>query len=206
MRGAVWVLAMAAVAGGAVALLVHSRRTAVDGRLDAELAAALDRGGLSDLELAQAIGRRAVFGGGAGRGGAAALAFADARLALEYGISTTAEAEEALARFERAAGRQDGAFALAQSAKAMLAARRGDREAAIQIATAGAAAAPSVPYPPYALGRTRALAGDLGGAARAYDAATIVAPTFLASRVARAEVLLDLGNAAAARAALAVVL
>jgi tetratricopeptide (TPR) repeat protein len=206
MRGAVWVLAMAIVAGGAVALLVHSRRSAVDGRLDAELAVALDRGGIGDLELAQAIGRRAVFGGGAGRGGAAALAFADARLALEYGVSTTAEAEEALARFDHADARQDTAFALAQSAKAMLAARTGDRDAAIRIATAGAAAAPGAPYPLYALGRARALAGDLGGAARAYDAATIVAPTFLASRVARAEVLLDLGNAAGARTALAAVL
>ncbi|HEY4394145.1 MAG TPA: tetratricopeptide repeat protein, partial [Polyangia bacterium] len=62
------------------------------------------------------------------------------------------------------------------------------------------------PHPLYALGRTRALGGDLGGAVRALDAAIVVAPGFLAAQVARAEVLLDLGQTDSARAALDAVL
>jgi tetratricopeptide (TPR) repeat protein len=206
MRGAAWVLAIAAVGAGAVGWLVHARRGAVNRRFDADVAAALDRGSVADLERVQAIGRRLVFGGGAGAGEGAALAFADARLALDYGVSTTAEAEEALTRFGLPDGQKDGASAIAHAAKAMLVARAGDRDAAIRMAAAAAAAAPGVPQPLYALGRVRALAGDLGGAVRAFDAAIVVAPAFLASPVARAEVLLDVGNAAAARAALEAVL
>ncbi len=206
MRGAAWVLAIAAVGGVAVGLLVHRWRGAVNRRFEGELAAALDRGGVVDLERVQAIGRRLVFGGGGGRAEAAALAFADARLALDYGISTTAEADAVLARFGLPDGRQDDVAAIAASAQAMLAARKAEWAGAVRIAAAAAAAAPGVPHPLYALGRARALAGDLGGAARALDAATVVSPGFLASRAARAEVLLDLGNAAGARGALTAVL
>ncbi len=49
MRGAAWVLAIAVVGGGTVAWLVHARTGAVDRELNAELAAALDRGGIGDL-------------------------------------------------------------------------------------------------------------------------------------------------------------
>src|SRR5579863_919898 len=99
MRGAVVVLAIAAVGAGSVAALLHARRGTVDRQLDAELAAALDRGGVADLGRAQALGRRMVLVAGAGRAEAAALAFADARLALDYGAATSAEAQEILARF-----------------------------------------------------------------------------------------------------------
>jgi tetratricopeptide (TPR) repeat protein len=203
MRGAVWVLAIAVVGGGTVAWLVHTRGTAVDRQLDAELAAALDRGGIADLGRAQAVGRRLALGAGGGRSEAAALAFADARLATDYGVSTAPEAEEILARFGLPDGRSDGASTMGASAKALLTARNGDRESAARIAAAAAAAQPGSPYPLYALGRARGLAGDLEGAARAFDAASVVAPAFLASRVARAEVLLDLGNVGRARLLLA---
>ena len=93
MRGAAWVLAIAVVGGGSVGWILHSRGGAVDRQLDAELAAALDRGGIADLGRAQALGRRLVLGAGGGRA-QAALAFADARLAIDYGVPTAAEAEE----------------------------------------------------------------------------------------------------------------
>jgi tetratricopeptide (TPR) repeat protein len=206
MRGAAWVLVIAAVGGGAVAWLVHSRRGAVDRQLDADLAAALDRGGIADLGRAQALGRRLVLGAGAGRAEAAALAFADARLAADHGVATAIEAEEILARFHLPDRRNDAANAMAASARALLAARGGDRGAAERLAAEAAAAHPGFPQPLYALGRARTLAGDLAGATRAFDAAIVVAPTFLPARVARAEVLLELGNPAAARAALEPVL
>ena len=203
MRGAAWVLAIAVVGGGTVGWLVHARSGAVDRQLDAELGAALDRGGIADLGRAQALGRRLVLGPGGGRSEAAALAFADARLAVDYGAPTAPEAEEILARFGLPDGRSDGPSVMAASAKALLTARSCDREGAARIAAAAAAAQPAVPYPLYALGRTRALGGDLEGAARAFDAASVVAPAFLASRVSQAEVLLDLGNVGRARLPLA---
>jgi tetratricopeptide (TPR) repeat protein len=199
MRGAAWVLAIAVMGGGSVAWLVHARGTAVDRQLDAELAAALDRGGIADLGRAQAIGRRLALGAEGGRSEAAALALADACLAIDYGVPTAPEAEEILARFGLPDGRSDGPSVMAASAKALLTARSGDRGGAARIAAAAAAAEPGSPYPLYALGRARALGGDLEGAARAFDAASVVAPAFLASRVARAEVLLDLGNVGRAR-------
>jgi tetratricopeptide (TPR) repeat protein len=202
MRGAAWVLAIAVVGGGTVAALLHARRGAVDGQLDAELGAALDRGGIADLGRAQALGRRLALGAGGGRAQAAALAFADARLAIDYGVPTAAEAEETLVHFRLPDGLSDGISAMAASAKALLAARNGDREGAARIAAAAAAAEPGLPHPLYALGRARALGGDLEGAARAFEAASVVAPAFLASRVARAEVLLDLGNVGGAHAPL----
>ena len=203
MRGAAWVLAIAVVGGGTVAWLVHARNGTVNRQLDAELAAALDRGGIADLGRAQAVGRRLVLGPGGGRSEAAALALADARLAIDYGVPAAPEAEEILAHFGLPDGRSDGPSVMAASAKALLSARNGDREGAARIAAAAAAAEPGIPYPLYALGRTRALGGDLEGAARAFDAASVVAPAFLASRVARAEVLLDLGNVGRARLLLA---
>jgi tetratricopeptide (TPR) repeat protein len=206
MRGAAVVLAIAALLGGAVALALHARGGAVDRQLAAELTAALDRGGVADLGRAQALGRRLVFGGGAGRGEAAALAFAEARLALDYGVAATAEAEEVLARFRLPDGRGDAAALIAASAQAMLAARKGDRAAALRIAAAAAAREAGLPHPLYALGRARALAGDLGGAARAFDAAVVLSPAFLAARVALAEVGLDFGNAPGAHETLTWVL
>src|SRR6185369_9528331 len=185
MRGAACVLAIAVVGGGTVAWLVHARTGTVDRELDAELAAALDRGGIGDLGRAQAVGRRLALAAGGGRAEAAALAFADARLAIDYGVPTAPEAEEVLSRFGLLDGRADGPSTLAASAKALLTARNGDREGAARIAATAAAAQPGSPYPLYALGRARALSGDLDGATRAFDAASVVAPSFLASRVAK---------------------
>jgi tetratricopeptide (TPR) repeat protein len=210
MRGAAWVLAIAVVGGGTVAWLVHTRGTAVDRQLDAELAAALDRGGIADLGRAQAIGRRLVLAAGGGRAEAAALAFADARLAIDYGATTAPEAEELLRRFGLSEtgsnAPSDGASTMAAGAKALLTARSGDREGAARLASIATAAQPGSPYPLYALGRARALGGDLGGAARAFEAAAVVAPAFLASSLAQAEVFLDLGNVTQARLPLAAVL
>ena len=128
MRGLIWALAIAALAAAAVAVLIAARRGAVDCQLDAELAAALDRGGIADLGRAQALGRRLVLGAGGGRAEAAALAFADARLAVDYGLPTVPEAEEILARFKLPDDRRDGVATMAASARALLAARAGDCE------------------------------------------------------------------------------
>ncbi|HVZ89655.1 MAG TPA: hypothetical protein VHG72_22020, partial [Polyangia bacterium] len=171
MRGAAWVLTIAAVGTGTVAAFVHARQGTVDRQLDADLAAAVDRGSVADLGRAQALGRRLVAGGGAGRAEAAALAFADARLALDYGAPTGPEAQAVLLRFGLPDGRTDGAAAMARSAQALLAARAGDRAGALRLAAATAADTAGMPHPLYTLGRARALAGDLGGAARALDAA-----------------------------------
>ena len=54
MRGAAWVFAFAAVAGGAVWLLVSRRSDAGTDRLLADLTADIDRGGIADLGRAQA--------------------------------------------------------------------------------------------------------------------------------------------------------
>src|SRR5215472_8246422 len=140
MRAALVVLAIAAIVGGGVAALLHARTGAVDRQLDADLAAALDRGSVSDLGRAQALGRRLVLVAGGGRAEAAALAFADARLALDYGAATSAEAREILTRFGLPDAPSGAVAAMAAGAKAMLLARNGDLQAALQVAADAAAA------------------------------------------------------------------
>src|SRR5204862_1981692 len=126
---------------------------------------------------------------------------ASAAPAADYGVDTSRETADALARVGSTAP-ADGASVIAAAARALDLLHAGDREAAGRLAAESAGVATDLPHPLYALGRARARNGDLPGAARALEAAMIRAPGFAAARVAWAEVQLDLGDAKAARAAL----
>ena len=208
MRGVAWVLAVTAVLGAGVYLLVARRGHADDRRLQADLSAAVERGTFADLGRAQAIGRRLVLFDGRNREAAAALAFADALLAVDYGAETAGEALQALAGAGLAEGTvaDDVPAAMAAAARLLARLRSGDPAGALKAAAATAASMPDQPYPLYALGRARGRSGDLPGAARALEAAIVAAPGFTAARLAWAEVRLDLGDPRGAQAALAAVL
>jgi len=208
MRGVAWVLAVTAVVGAGLYLLLARRGRDDDRRLSADLGAAVDRGTFADLGRAQAIGRRLVLFDGRNREAAAALAFADAMLAVDYGAETAGEALHVLAGAGLAEGTapDDGPGAMAAAARLLARLRGGDAAGTLKAAAVTAAGTPDVPYPLYALGRARARAGDLPGAARALEAAIVAAPGFTAARLAWAEARLDLGDPQGARAALAAVL
>src|SRR6185369_11097913 len=78
----------------------------------------------------------------------------------------------------------------------------GDREGAVRQAATAAKAAPGAAHPMYALGRIRARAGDLPGAAHALEGALSRDPGFTLAEVTWAEVRLDGGDPEAARKAL----
>ncbi len=205
MRGAAWVVAVSLVAVAAVYLLV-ARRGRDDGRrLRSDLSAALERGSFADLGRAQALGRRLVVSNPQDRQAAAELAFADAMLAVDYGLETAREAEEALAgaRADEAGGSDDSTLGLALAARALARLRAGDLERAVKSAASAVALAPDLPFPLYALGRARARAGDLAGAERALEGAIVQAPGFAAARIAWAEARIDLGDPKNARVGLA---
>jgi tetratricopeptide (TPR) repeat protein len=210
MRGVALILALAVAAGVAVWLLLSSRRDAGAERMLADLSADIERGGLADLGRAQALGRRLALAQPRDREAAARWAFAAATLASDYGVDTSRETADALARVARTApapgAMVDGAAIIAASARALELLHAGDREAAGRLAGESAAAASELPHPLYALGRARARNGDLAGSVRAFEAAMIRAPGFTAARIARAEVQLDLGDAKTARAGLQEVL
>ena len=177
-----------------------------------DLAADVDRGTLTDLARAQLRGRRLVVSNPQDRDAAGLLAFADAALAVDYGLPTAAEAARVIGAGERAPAPPAAADTLsatggpAEAALALLALRAGQVPAGVTRAVAAATRWPESPHPLYALGRARALRGDLPNAVRALDAAAVRAPGFLAARVAAAEARLDLGDAKGARDALAPVL
>lgn len=208
MRGVAWVLAVTAVAGAGLYLLLARRGRDDDRRLHADLSAAVERGTFADLGRAQAIGRRLVLFDGRNREAAAALAFADAMLAVDYGAETAGEALQALAGagLTEGAPTDDGPAAMAAAARLLTRLRGGQPAGALKAAAVTAASTPDLPYPLYALGRARARSGDLAGAARALEAAIVAAPGFTAARLAWAEVRLDLGDPKGAQAALAAVL
>jgi hypothetical protein len=204
MRAAAWILAITLVASAGVYLLV-ARRGRDDGRrLRTDLSAALERGTFADLGRAQALGRRLVVSNGHDRQAAAQLAFTDAMLAVDYGLETAREAEEALAGAhpDEAGGSDDSNVGLALAARSLVRLRAGDLDGAARIAASAVALAPDLPYPLYALGRARARAGDLAGAERALEGAIVQAPGFAAARVAWAEARLDLGDPRNARTGL----
>ncbi|MES1166258.1 MAG: hypothetical protein ABUR63_10895, partial [Verrucomicrobiota bacterium] len=195
-----WVLAVTLAAGGGLYLLLARRGQADERRLQADLALAVERGTLADLGRAQALGRRLILSHEHDREAAAALAFADAMLAVDYGADTAGEAERALAGAGLGAdGADDAPGAMAAAARALVRLRAGDPGAAGRAAAAAVARAPELPYPLYALARARARGGDLAGAERALDAAIVEAPAFTPARVAWAEGRLDLGDANSAR-------
>ena len=199
MRAAIFILAFAAAAGGAVWLLVSRRSDAGAERLLADLTADIERGGVADLGRAQAVGRRLAFSSPRDRDAAARWAFASATLAADYGVDTSRETADALGRVGSTAS-DDTASVIAAAARALDLLHAGDRDAAGRLAADGAGAATEQPHPLYALGRARARNGDLAGAARALQAAMIRAPAFAPARVAWAEVELDLGDAKTAGA------
>jgi hypothetical protein len=203
LRGSAIVLGIIVAAALSASLAVSWRRHADARRLQAELATAVERGSLADLERAQVIARRLALGDPDDAEAAAALAFASALLSVDYGLDTLREAEAASARALAARGAGDGPKAVAAAAGALVALRRGERGRALEEATAAASAADGdLPQPLYALARVRALGGDLVGASRALEAAMVAAPGFGAAKVAWAEVRIDLGDAATAVAAL----
>ncbi|HEY4185011.1 MAG TPA: hypothetical protein VGP07_08080 [Polyangia bacterium] len=205
MRGAALVGVVVACGGvAAAAWLVNRSHAGNEGRrLRAELAASLERGALADLSRAQALGRRLAISDPRDREAAAALAFTDAQLAVEYGVDSRREVEEMLGRVSATLAAGDPVSVMARAARALLLIRTGDRAEAIRVATSAAEAAPDAPAPLYALGRARALAGDPSAAGRAFEAAIVGTPTFFAARVAWAETRLDLGDARTADTTLA---
>ncbi len=209
MRGAVWILAFTVAAGGAVWWLLSRTSNAGAERMLVDLTADIERGGIADLGRAQALARRLALAHPRDRDVAARWAFVSAAMAADYGLPTSRETAEALARVGASASGSpdaDAASVIAAAAQALDRLHAGDRAAAGRAAAQGAAAASELPHPLYALGRVRARDGDLPGAARAFQAAIIRAPGFSAARVAWAEVELDLGDAKAARATLQTVL
>jgi hypothetical protein len=210
MRGVALILVLAIAASLAVWLLLSRRRDAGNDRMLADLSADIERGGIADLGRAQAVGRRLALADPDDREAAARWAFAAATLAADYGVDTSRETADALARVGApppvGGAAPDSAAVIAASARALDLLRAGDRATAGRLAAESAAAATELPHPLYALGRARARNGDLAGSARAFQAAMIRAPGFTAARIAWAEVQLDLGDAKTARATLQAVL
>ena len=98
MRGAAWILAFTVAAGAVVWLLVSRKGNAGNERMLADLTADIERGGIADLGRAQAVGRRLALANPRDRDAAARWAFANATLAADYGLETSRETADALAR------------------------------------------------------------------------------------------------------------
>ncbi|MES1208616.1 MAG: hypothetical protein ABUS79_21970, partial [Pseudomonadota bacterium] len=207
MRGAALALGIMVVLAAAASLFVASRRRSEVARLRGELVSDVERGGIAHLGRAQALGRRLYVADPDDEESAAALAFTSAVLALDYGFNTAREAETILARLDSAQRLREeeagaGSAGVAAAARALCSLQAGNGPAAVREAAAAVAAWPEGPHPLFALGRARALTGDLAGAARALEAATVGSPAFSEAQVSWAEVRLDMGDASAARAAL----
>ncbi len=202
MRGFTWIFAtMAAVAVGAFGVFALGGHSEAK-RMRADLALYIDRGGIADLDHAQALGRRLLVSHQSDQGSEAALAFVDAVLAVDYGLDTVREARTALDRMGSQSDSDAAISAVAAAARALILLRAGDRDAAARLAAAAAASSSGTPHPLFALGRVRALNGDVVGGARALKAAIVRSPGFMVARVAWAETRLELGDAPAARTAL----
>jgi hypothetical protein len=181
----------------------HQRREAEPMR--AVLRADIDAGSCAGLRRAQVLGRRLVLTDENDSGARAAVALAGAMLAVECAEPLTEDASVGAARGapdrpQLLADEQATADAVA--ARMLLRIAGGWSIETVREAETAVAAAPRTPQPLYALGRTRARAGDLMGASRALEAAMVVGPTFFPARVVWAEVRLDLGDADAAAEAL----
>jgi len=126
MRGVAWLFAVVAVAGAVVWLMVARRSDAGSERLLADLSADIERGSLADLGRAQAVGRRMAFDNPHDREAASRWAFASAALAADYGLDTSRETADALARVG-SSGAPDNASVIAASARALDLLHAGDR-------------------------------------------------------------------------------
>jgi tetratricopeptide (TPR) repeat protein len=196
---------MAAVSAAALALVAFGGRSAAN-RMRADLALHVDQGGIVDLDRALALGRRLVVADETDAEAAAAVAFVDAVLAVDYGLDTAREARTVLRRWDHKDASPTEARPVVAAARALLLLRAGDRDGAAHLAASAVAAFPGTPHPLYALGRIRVLNGDTVGGARALKAAIVGSPGFMLARVAWAEAHLDLGDAALGRLALQEVL
>ena len=123
------------------------------------------------------------------------LAFTSAWLAHEYGLRAEREAEEALVRLRALPERLPRDLDVTG---ALLALHRGERERALQLAVATSRQDREDVRPLLVLARTRSLAGDPLGAAKAAEAAVVRAPRAAAPLYAWAEARFDLGHVAAA--------
>src|SRR5262249_61594371 len=74
------------------------RRDGGADRMLADLTADIDRGGIADLGHAQAVGRRLALADPGDRQAAVRWAFVNAMLAADYGLETSRETADALAR------------------------------------------------------------------------------------------------------------
>ena len=203
-----WVLAVTLAAGGGLYLLLARRGRADERRLQADLALAVERGTLADLGRGQALGRRLVLSHGADRDTAAALAFADAMLAVDYGAETADEAARALAGAGLGADAADSADdGPARDGRrgpgADPAARRRPGRGGARGGRRRSRAPRSCPTP-FTRWRGPARAPAIWpGAERALDAAIVEAPAFAPARVAWAEGRLDSGDSKSAETGLA---
>src|SRR3954451_25359540 len=125
MRGAALVLVVMLLAAGAASWLVRAGTRHEATGLEADLAAAIERGTLADLGRAQVMGRRLLLQDGAA-GAAAGLAFACALMAVDYGAPVLDEAAAALARVAP----PESGGGVAASAEALVALGTGERELA----------------------------------------------------------------------------
>jgi len=201
MRGALLVLAVVVGLGTATSLLVAWRRNAASDGMRTELALDLEHGGLAGLTRAQGRARHLLVSDPDDAEASAALAFASAVLAVDYGYDSAAEVQKVLMRAPASGGGVE-VIAMQAAARSLLLLSQGDRDGAVRLAIAAAKASPGAPYPLYALARARARAGDVVGSSRALEAALIEAPGFTLAEVAWSEAQLDAGDAERARDAL----
>ena len=202
MRAGFLALIVVVVLGAGMGLLVASRRGAHEERMRSDLARDVAQGGLAGLTRAQARARRLMLADSSDREAVATLAFANAVLAVEYGLDSTGDVPSLLGRGREPPGTSEAVTGLAGAARALWLLHAGDREGAAHQAAAAAKAAPGAAQPMYALGRIRARAGDLPGAAHALEGALSREPGFALAEVTWAEVQLDGGDPEAARTAL----
>jgi len=202
MRGGLLALAVLLGVGAATSLLVASRRNAAADAMRAQLALDIERGGVAGLSRVQARARHLLVADPDDPAAVAALAFASAVLAVDYGLDNADEVRKLLARSAAAPAPADELAGMAAAARSLLLLSSGDRDGAARVAIAAARVSPDAPHPLYALGRARARAGDLAGASRALEAALVEAPGFTLAEVAWAEAQLDAGDAQPAHDAL----
>lgn len=208
MRAGLLALAVIVALGVGTLLLVASRRGAHQDRMRSDLAQDIAQGGLAGLARAQARARHLMLSDPNDREAVATLAFANAVLAVEYGLDSAGDVQNLVGRSREPSSPSpsETVAGLTSAARALLFLHAGDREGAARQAAAAAQIAPGVPHPLYALGRIRARAGDLAGATHALEAALSRDPGFGLAQVAWAEAKLDGGDPEAARATLRKVL
>ena len=112
MRGALLALAVVVALGTATSLLVASRRNAASDGMRTELTLDIERGGLAGLARAQARARHLLVADPHDVAAVAALAFASAVLAVDYGVDTSGEVQKLLVRSGAAPAEGEGAVGM----------------------------------------------------------------------------------------------